>query len=85
MQNDKNFVPYESLAHAEAKEIVSPDILPSCLRDLTAEQRSTIQDLVANGYLCGITMGRVMFSDIGVTPISEIEAYFVGYDDGQKS
>lgn len=78
-------VPYESLAHAEADDIVIPDNLPTSLRELDEQQLQALHELVADGYARGLEAGFAM-SDSGASvdsPGDVAEAYAAGYEQGK--
>ena len=78
-----SYVPYESLAHAEADDVTQDDNLPTALRNLSPDQLHALRELVADGYARGLDAGFAM-SDFYGDSLGELaEAYSAGFAQGK--
>ena len=77
-----SFVPYETLAREEARDITAN--LPSDLGSLTAEQLVAVQELIADGYGKGLQAGFDMCEFTGVDPATALEIYNAGIVESNR-
>ena len=78
-----SYIPYETLARAEANSILE-DSLNVVLRDLLPEQVVVVNELLADAYGKGLEHGFAMSGSEITDPITPIEAYNAGYEQGKK-
>lgn len=79
----ESYVPYESLARAEADSILE-DTVNVVLRGLSPEQLVVINELLADAYGRGLDHGFAMSDSEIRDPITPIEAYVAGVEQGKK-
>ncbi|CAN5387900.1 hypothetical protein BH10PAT3_BH10PAT3_8220 [soil metagenome] len=83
MSKAEGYVPYETLARAEADEIMV-DTVGIILHDLTPEHVVVINELLADAYSKGLDHGFAMSGSAIDDPITPIEAYNAGFEQGKK-
>lgn len=81
--SDANVVPYETLARAEADAILEGS-LPNILWGLSTEHQIALQELLADAYHRGLEAGFNLSDTSLHEPITVIEAYYEGYNQGKK-
>lgn len=77
------YIPYETLARAEASDIVDGS-RENVLASLTPEQTFVVSELLADAYNRGLEHGFALSDSHTTDPISVIEAYQAGIEQGMK-
>lgn len=83
MSVENGYIPYETLARAEAQNIIGLAI-KSVLREMPMGSVPVIEELLADAYYRGIETGFGLSDGYHEDPVGVVEAYLAGIEQGKK-